>query len=173
MKLFIGSCIKNPAYGRHQISRPMLIEAPKQKKTYNDFSSSLGDLVKRGIAAVHSTAENWSTFLYIELHWTSFLCSALHWKFFFICSFNAQHFNSLDCIELHCIANYWFIVHCNVLDCIPPATLHSTALHLTAFHYNMRTNLHQSALGRFCPSLQNILLVTCKNTATNKKIFIN
>ena len=32
---------KNPAYGRHQISQPMLIEAPIQKKTYKDFSSYL------------------------------------------------------------------------------------------------------------------------------------
>ena len=32
----------------------MLIEAPIQKKTYKDFSSSLGDLVKRGSAAVQT-----------------------------------------------------------------------------------------------------------------------
>ena len=79
-KSFTGD--KNPAHGRHRISRPMLIEAPTQKKTYKDFSSSLGDLVKRGWAAVHSTAEHWSTFLSIELHYTSFLCSALHKKVF-------------------------------------------------------------------------------------------
>ena len=38
--------LKNPAYGRHRISRPMIIEAPIQKKTYKDFSSSSVDLVK-------------------------------------------------------------------------------------------------------------------------------
>ena len=47
-------------------------------KTYKDFSSSSGDLVKQGWAAVHSTADTWSTFLAIELHCTSFLCCALH-----------------------------------------------------------------------------------------------
>ena len=41
-------------------------------------SFSLGDLVKRGLAAVHSTAEHWSTFLSIDLHCTSFLCNSLH-----------------------------------------------------------------------------------------------
>ena len=35
----------------------MLIEALKEKKTYNDCSSFWGDLVKRGWAAMHSTAE--------------------------------------------------------------------------------------------------------------------
>ena len=53
-------------------SRPMLIEPPIQKKTYKDFSSSLGDLVKQGWATVHSTAEHWSTFLSIKLQCTSF-----------------------------------------------------------------------------------------------------
>ena len=62
----------NSAYGRHEISRLML------KEKYKDFNSSLRDLVKRGWAAVHSTAEHWSTFLSIELHCTSFLCSVLH-----------------------------------------------------------------------------------------------
>ena len=37
-----------------------------------------GDLVKRGGAAVHSTAEHWSIFESIELHCTSLICSALH-----------------------------------------------------------------------------------------------
>ena len=50
------------------------------EKTYKDFSSSLGDLIKQGWAAVHSTAEPWSTFLSIELHCISFLCSAHHRK---------------------------------------------------------------------------------------------
>ena len=41
----------------------MLIEAPNQKKTYMDFSSSLEDLVKQGWAAVHFTAEHWFAFI--------------------------------------------------------------------------------------------------------------
>ena len=57
---------KNAAYGRHKISRPMLIEALIQKKINRDYSSSLGDLVKRRLAAVHFTAEPWSTFLSID-----------------------------------------------------------------------------------------------------------
>ena len=36
-------------------------------------------------------------------------------------------------IELQCIANCWFAVHCNVLDCTAPPTLHSTALHWVKF----------------------------------------
>ena len=48
------------------------------EKTYKDFSSTLGDLVKRRWAAVHSTAEQRSSFLVIELHCTSFLCSLFH-----------------------------------------------------------------------------------------------
>ena len=67
---------KNPAYGRHRISRPMLKEAPAQKKTYRDFSSSSGDLVKRGWAAVHSTAEPRSTFY--PLNYTALLSYAVH-----------------------------------------------------------------------------------------------
>jgi hypothetical protein len=56
----------------------MLIEAPIQKKTYNNVSSSMGDLVRRGWAVMNSRAEHRSTFLSIEVHCTSFLCSALH-----------------------------------------------------------------------------------------------
>ena len=67
---------KNPAYGRHQISRPMLIEAPIQKKTYKDFSPSSGDLVKRGWDAVHSTAENRPKFY--PLNYTALFPNALH-----------------------------------------------------------------------------------------------
>ena len=98
--------LKNPAYGRHQISRPMLIEAPIQKKTYKGFSSYLGDLVKRGWAAVHSTAEHRSKFY--QLNYTALLFYAVHFTEIFknIWSFNSQQFNSLDFIELHCIANF-------------------------------------------------------------------
>ena len=38
------------------------------EKTYKDFSSTSGDLVRRGWAAVNSTAEHRSTLLSIELH---------------------------------------------------------------------------------------------------------
>ena len=55
---------KNPVY----VSTKSLMKAPIQKKTYNDFSSSSGDLVRRGWAAVNSTAEHRSTLLSIELH---------------------------------------------------------------------------------------------------------
>ena len=77
---FCSAFIKNPAYGRHQISQTILMEAPIQKNTQKkeDFSSFWGDLVKRGWAAVHSTAEHWSIFESIELHCTSLICSALH-----------------------------------------------------------------------------------------------
>ena len=50
----------------------------KTKQKNKDFSSFLGDLVKRGWAAVHSTAEHWSIFESIELHCTSLICSSLH-----------------------------------------------------------------------------------------------
>ena len=48
------------------------------EKKLQGFSSSFGDLLKQGWAALHSTAEHLSTFLSIELYCTSFLCSALH-----------------------------------------------------------------------------------------------
>ena len=67
---------KNPAYGRHRISQPMLKEAPIQTKTFKDFSSSLNDLVKRGWAAVHSTSEPCSTFY--PLNYTALLSYAVH-----------------------------------------------------------------------------------------------
>ena len=61
-----------------------------------------------GGGAVHFTAEHLSTLLSIELNCTYFPCSALHYKVkknIYFYSFNAQQFNSLDCIELHCLAN--------------------------------------------------------------------
>ena len=49
-----------------QLMTEVIVEQPRLhqsvKKTYNDFSSSFGDLAKRGWAAVHYTAEHWSTF---------------------------------------------------------------------------------------------------------------
>ena len=48
-------------------------------------------------------------------------------------SFNAKQINSLDCIELHCLVNCCFAVHCNVLDWTAPPTLHYTALHWVKF----------------------------------------
>ena len=54
--------------------------------------------------------------------------------------FNAQQFNSLDCLELHSIAHCWFAMHCNILDCTPP--LLCTALHSTALHWVKFLNLN-------------------------------
>ena len=49
-----------------QLTTEVIVEHPPGYtgllKTYNDFSSSFGDLAKRGWAAVHYTAEHWSTF---------------------------------------------------------------------------------------------------------------
>ena len=128
---------KNPAYGRHQISRPMLIEAPTQKKTYKDFSSSLGDLVKRGWAAVHSTAEPWSTFLSIELHCTSFLCSALHWKVLKIYVVS-MHSNSIP-------LTHWTSLYSKLLIC--------SALQCTGLHSSCYSAQHCTALGKVVKSL--------------------
>ena len=99
--------------------------------------SSPLDLVRcgGGCCALYSRA-----FVYIVIHWTNLhlfpmQCTSLQSKikYIYIHSFNAQQFNSLDCIELHCLANCWFAVHCNVLDCTAPPTLHYTALHLVKF----------------------------------------
>ena len=79
-------------------------------------------------------------FVYIVIHWNNLhlfpmQCTSLQSKIkkIYIHSFNAQQFNSLDCSELHCLANCWFAVHCNVLDCTAPPTLHYTALHWVKF----------------------------------------
>ena len=95
-----------------------------EKKNIQGFFFFFRDLIWRGWAAVNFTAEHRSTFLSIELHCIYFpmLCTSLK-SFKNICSFNSQQFNSLDCIELHCIANFWLAVHCNVLDCTAPLTL--------------------------------------------------
>ena len=99
--------LKKSRIGIHRISRPMLIEALWTLKQ--------------------------STGLLFFIHWTTMhffimLCTSLK-SFKNIRSYNTQLFNSLDCIDLHCIANCWFSEHCNVLDCTPPPTLHSTTLH--------------------------------------------
>ena len=127
---------KNPAYLRHQISRPMRIDALIQKEIYRDFFLCQGIWFGGGRrAAPHSTAEQWST-LYPS-NYTALLSHAVHFtaklKQIYIYSFNAQEFNSLDCIELCCIANCWFAVHCNVLDCTAPSTMHYTELYWVKF----------------------------------------
>ena len=58
------------------ILRILAMEKIKSNKINKDLSSFLADLVKRGWAAVHSTAEHWSIFESIELHCTSLICSA-------------------------------------------------------------------------------------------------
>ena len=75
-----------------------------------------------------------------------------------IFSYNAQQFNSTDCIELQCIADCWFAVHCNVLNCTAPPTRHCTPLHwikflnpliLEKYHYCnalLKTTFNQAAL---------------------------
>ena len=47
-----------------------------QKKHTRNFTSSLGDLVKRGWAAVHSTSEPWFTFY--PLNYTAPISYAVH-----------------------------------------------------------------------------------------------
>ena len=120
----------------------MRIDTPIQKETW-EKKSSLVDLDRwGGGGAVHFTAENLSTLLSIELICTYFPCSALHYKvnkkklkqkIQYMYSFNAKQFNSLDCIELHCLVNCCFAVHFNVLDWTAPPTLHYTALHWVKF----------------------------------------
>ena len=101
----------NPAYGRHRISRPMLKEAPIQKKTYKDFSSSSGFWLRGvGCCALYSR-----TLVYIFIHWITLhffpmQCTSLK-CFRNICSFNAQQFNSM------CSAVQWHAIQCSIGQC--------------------------------------------------------
>ena len=118
---------KNPAYGRHRISQPMRIDAPIQKKKYITiffFFRGFG-LEGGGCCALYSRALVY--IISIKLYCSSFPCCALHCKVETnIYSFNAQEFNSLDCIKLWCIANCWFALQCNELDCTAPSNMHYT-----------------------------------------------
>ena len=84
---------KNPAYGRHWISRPMLIETQIQKKTYKIFLLLRGMWLSGvGCSALYSKA-----LVYIFIYWityTFFICSALHWKIWKICVVS-MHSNSI------------------------------------------------------------------------------
>ena len=61
---------KNPANGRHRISRPMLIEAPIQKEAYKATVQCSAVQCR----TVHCTALHC-----IALHYTALHCTALHW----------------------------------------------------------------------------------------------
>ena len=100
---------KNPAYGRPQISRPMLIEASIQRETYKDFFLLWGICLIGG-GLLCTLQQSTSLHFYI-LYYTALLSHAVHFteklereKYIYIYSFNAQQFNFLDCIELHRIS---------------------------------------------------------------------
>ena len=76
---FCKQIVKNPAYGRHRISRPMRIDAPLQKEIYkkkNKKNLLQGIWFGGGGAAVNFTADHWSTFY--PSNYTSLLSHAVH-----------------------------------------------------------------------------------------------
>ena len=161
---------KNPAYGRHRISRPMRIDAPIQKEKHKDFFSALGDFVRRvgGCCALYSRA----------LH-----CNVMLKMY----CFNAQQFNSLVCIELYCIPHSgdtetviiyligaallhslrldFFNLHwpAGLSHALRPTALHFTALPYTALYCMSLhcTALHCAAL--HCTSHHWTVLIHCCN----------
>ena len=107
----------------------------REKKTYKDFSSSSVHgfgWAGVGCCALYSRAQVYMFLHCITLNFFPMQCISLK-KIKNMCSFNSQQFNSLDCIEIHCISNFGFAGHCNVLYCTAPLTLHSTVLHLVKF----------------------------------------
>ena len=101
-----------------------------RKKNARIFSSS-GVLVKREAgAAVHSTAEDWSTFLCIELHFTSFPCSVLHFKVEKNIKFQCTpiQFPVLHWTSLYSKLLIGSALQCTGLYCSPYYALQCTAL---------------------------------------------
>ena len=81
---------KNPAYGRHRISRPMLIEAPIQKEAHK--------------ATVQQSAVQCSVVQNSAVHCTALYCTTLH--------YTAVHCTVLHCTALHCGLVCFFLYWC-------------------------------------------------------------
>ena len=105
-----------------------------REKNIQGFFFFFGGFGRAGVGccALYSRARLYIFFHWITLHFFFMESTSLK-SFKNICSFNAKQFISMDCIELHCIANCWFAVHCNVLDWTASPTLHITALHWVKF----------------------------------------
>ena len=116
----------------------MLIQAPIQKKTYTDFSSSSVDLVKRG-GLLWTLQQSTGLFFY-PLKCNALFSYAVHFteKFYKYIYVVSMHNNSIPWI-------HWTLLYSKLLIC--------SALQCTGLHCSPYSAQHCTALGKVFKSL--------------------
>ena len=100
----------------------------KKKEIYTVFFFFRGFGLEGGLLCTLQQSTGLHFIHQTTLNFFPVQCTSHIYIYIYINRFNAKEFNSLDCIELWCIANCWLAVHCNALHCSLYYALHWTVL---------------------------------------------